>query len=141
MSDKLSLEGLLLTIDKIMNYYFLNKQPIGRDEMIELNQAKKQIKSLLTPVPESVKSIQTINRFIKLLNGMPEDVQQDFYRRMAKKIKPVPKEKVDELVDKYDEILRHEHNVYQSKNFPEHHRFLLKQMLKAHDNLREGKEG
>lgn len=35
---------------------------------------------------KSVKGIQTINRFIKLLNGMPEEVRQSFYRKMAAKI-------------------------------------------------------
>jgi len=35
---------------------------------------------------KAVKGIQTINRFIKLLNSMPKEVQQDFYRKMAAKI-------------------------------------------------------
>jgi len=36
---------------------------------------------------KAVKGIQTINRFIKLLNSMPEEVRQSFYRKMAAKIK------------------------------------------------------
>ena len=55
-----------------------------------------EILSLLTPVHKSVKGIQTINRFIKLLNGMSETVQQDFYCKMANKVKPVLEEKLSE---------------------------------------------
>jgi len=35
---------------------------------------------------KAVKGIQTVNRFIKLLNSMPEKARQNFYRKMAAKI-------------------------------------------------------
>ena len=44
---------------------------------------------------KAVKGIQTINRFIKLLNSMPEEVRQNFYRKMAAKIKD------DDKIKKY----------------------------------------
>ena len=36
---------------------------------------------------KAVNRIQTINRFIQLLDSMPEEVRQNFYRKMAAKIK------------------------------------------------------
>lgn len=44
------------------------------------------------------KGIQTINRFIKLINEMPEDVQQGFYRQMASKLKEPNEEWIEEKV-------------------------------------------
>ena len=37
-------------------------------------------------IGKTAKGIRTINRFIKLFNSMPEEVQQKFYRKMAAKI-------------------------------------------------------
>ena len=37
-------------------------------------------------IGKTAKGLQTINRFIKLFNSMPEEVQQKFYCKMATKI-------------------------------------------------------
>ena len=46
-------------------------------------------------IGKTVKGLRTINRFIKLFNSMPEEVRQDFYRKMAAKIKD------DDKIKKY----------------------------------------
>jgi len=46
-------------------------------------------------IGKTAKGLRTINRFIKLFNSMPEEVRQDFYRKMAAKIKD------DDKIKKY----------------------------------------
>lgn len=90
--NKLSREELLMVIDKIMNYYFLNKQSIERDEMIELNQAKKQIKSILTSILED-KLDEFVGKCKELLH---EEVGGHAFA--------IPSSTVKAILQKYDEL-------------------------------------
>lgn len=54
---------------------------------------------------KAAQKLLIINRFIKLINSMPENVQQDFFRKMAQKLKPDEKQ-MEELVERKAEELR-----------------------------------